>query len=156
MGTVIGIGIDVVDLSDSVNPTYAGSWTDHFGHDATVTSYTEGPYAGREIVFVCLIEEVHGCFDALAARDVDTRAPLDAGQRLVELPVEAFLRFIDEDKGIGVDRHTGSRQSIVQISECCGLFQGRFNDSGVVVRLDEDGGGHIAYSYQETPIWAYT
>ena len=45
---------------------------------------------------------------------------------------------------------------MMQIAERCGLFQNRFNNAGAVVGLDEDGGGHFVYSYQEAPIWAYT
>jgi hypothetical protein len=112
--------------------------------------------AGRKLAFVRLIKEMHGYFDTLTARDVDARAPLDTGQRLVGLPEEAFFRFIDEDEGIGVDRQTRSYQNVMQVAESRGLFQGRFNDLRAVVGLDEDGGGHVAYSYQEAPIWAYT
>ena len=47
----IGGPMVVVDLSDPINPPLAGIW-DSQAHDATVVTYTEGPYAGREIAFV--------------------------------------------------------------------------------------------------------
>ncbi len=47
----IGALMVVVDLSDPINPPLAGIW-DSQAHDATVVTYTEGPYAGREIAFV--------------------------------------------------------------------------------------------------------
>jgi choice-of-anchor B domain-containing protein len=39
------------DLADPVNPVHVGTWPDET-HDAQVVTYTEGPYAGREIAFV--------------------------------------------------------------------------------------------------------
>ncbi len=44
-------GLAAYDLTDPVNPTLAGTWTDSFLHDVLVVSYTEGPFAGREIAF---------------------------------------------------------------------------------------------------------
>ena len=41
-----------VDLADPVNPQPVGFW-DSSAHDAQVVTYTEGPYAGREIAFIC-------------------------------------------------------------------------------------------------------
>ena len=41
----------VYDLSDPSNPTEVGIW-DSQTHDALVVTYTEGPYAGRQIAFV--------------------------------------------------------------------------------------------------------
>ena len=44
----------VLDLSDPINPAVVGIWGIWEGqaHDATVITYKEGPYAGREIAFV--------------------------------------------------------------------------------------------------------
>ena len=44
----------VWDLSDPINPAVVGIWGIWEGqaHDATVITYKEGPYAGREIAFV--------------------------------------------------------------------------------------------------------
>jgi choice-of-anchor B domain-containing protein len=41
----------VYDLSDPSDPTQVGTWGDQ-AHDAQVVTYTEGPYAGRQIAFV--------------------------------------------------------------------------------------------------------
>jgi len=46
-------GLIAVSLDDPTNPTIVGQWTTHYVHDAQVVSYTDGPYAGREIAF-CL------------------------------------------------------------------------------------------------------
>jgi choice-of-anchor B domain-containing protein len=50
-GTPSNGGLYVVDLSDPVNPAYAGAWSSFRVHDVQVVSYTSGPYAGREIAF---------------------------------------------------------------------------------------------------------
>ncbi len=47
----IGGPMVVADLIDPINPVLAGIW-DSEAHDATVVTYAEGPYAGREIAFV--------------------------------------------------------------------------------------------------------
>lgn len=44
----------VYSLSDPANPVEAGRWTEAlaaYHHDAQIVTYTEGPYAGREILF---------------------------------------------------------------------------------------------------------
>ena len=41
----------VYDLSDPSDPTQVGTWGDQ-AHDAQVVTYTDGPYAGRQIAFV--------------------------------------------------------------------------------------------------------
>jgi choice-of-anchor B domain-containing protein len=47
----VGGPMDVYDLSDPSDPTFVGSWPGQT-HDAQVVTYTEGPYAGRQIAFV--------------------------------------------------------------------------------------------------------
>ncbi len=49
----INTGITALDLSNPTNPVWAGEWTETNVHDAQVVSYTSGPFAGREIAFVC-------------------------------------------------------------------------------------------------------
>ena len=39
------------DLNDPSDPTHVGTWDDQT-HDAQVVTYTDGPYAGRQIAFV--------------------------------------------------------------------------------------------------------
>ncbi len=46
-----GGSMDVYDLSDPADPTFVGSWPGQT-HDAQVVTYTDGPYAGRQIAFV--------------------------------------------------------------------------------------------------------
>lgn len=60
-GFVYGVGTDtfngglhIVNVADPANPTLAGSWEEHYVHDAQVVVYT-GPdtdYQGREMAFV--------------------------------------------------------------------------------------------------------
>jgi choice-of-anchor B domain-containing protein len=46
-------GLRIYDLSDPVNPSYVGDWSERYVHDVQVVTYTDGQYAGREIAFVC-------------------------------------------------------------------------------------------------------
>lgn len=47
-------GLRIYDLEPNpASPTYVGSWPDRYVHEASVYSYTSGPWAGREIVFAC-------------------------------------------------------------------------------------------------------
>ena len=45
-------GLQIIDVSDPANPTFAGSWP-FFAAGAQVVTYTQGEYAGREIAFIC-------------------------------------------------------------------------------------------------------
>ncbi len=44
-------GLAAYDLSNPANPSFAGAWNGASVHDATVVTYTSGPYAGRQIAF---------------------------------------------------------------------------------------------------------
>jgi len=44
-------GLTAVSTADPANPTIVGAWTERYVHEATVVTYTDGPYAGREIAF---------------------------------------------------------------------------------------------------------
>lgn len=48
-----GTGIRVYSLANPSTPTFVGQWNSRYVHDAQVVSYTSGPYAGREIAFLC-------------------------------------------------------------------------------------------------------
>ncbi|MFT4540366.1 MAG: choice-of-anchor B domain-containing protein [Planctomycetota bacterium] len=48
-----GNGLRIYNLSNPSNPQYVSSWGSRYVHDAQIVSYTSGPYAGREIAFVC-------------------------------------------------------------------------------------------------------
>jgi choice-of-anchor B domain-containing protein len=61
-------GLIAVSLADPTNPTIVGQWSTHYVHDAQVVTYTEGPYAGREIAF-CL-----NGFDGLEIVDVTDKS----------------------------------------------------------------------------------
>ncbi len=46
-------GLRVYDLVDPANPEFVGQWSERYVHDAQIVTYTEGPFAGREIAFCC-------------------------------------------------------------------------------------------------------
>ncbi len=48
-----GSGLLFYDLSNPASPTHVGGWDDKYVHDAQVVTYTEGPYAGKQIAFCC-------------------------------------------------------------------------------------------------------
>ncbi len=61
-------GLIAVSLDNPENPTIVGQWSTHYVHDAQVVTYTDGPYAGREIAF-CL-----NGFDGLEILDVTDKS----------------------------------------------------------------------------------
>lgn len=62
-------GLVALDLSDPTRPAIAGAWTEMYVHEATVVSYTEGPYAGREIAFCA--SGFNGGWNSTGVRIVD-------------------------------------------------------------------------------------
>ncbi|MDP7008281.1 MAG: choice-of-anchor B family protein [Phycisphaerales bacterium] len=46
-------GLKIYSLANPASPTEVGQWSDRYVHDAQVVTYTEGPYAGRQIAFCC-------------------------------------------------------------------------------------------------------
>jgi choice-of-anchor B domain-containing protein len=51
--TDLNSGFTAIDLSEPLNPVAVGDWTEGWVHDMQVVSYSSGPYAGREVAFVC-------------------------------------------------------------------------------------------------------
>ncbi len=48
-----GNGLRIYSLADPVNPTYVAAWSTRYVHECQVVTYTSGPYAGRQIAFLC-------------------------------------------------------------------------------------------------------
>ncbi|MBT8485152.1 MAG: choice-of-anchor B family protein, partial [Phycisphaerales bacterium] len=48
-----GNGLAIYSLADPAAPDLVRVWDERYVHDAQVVTYTEGPYAGREIAFCC-------------------------------------------------------------------------------------------------------
>lgn len=48
-----GNGIRIYSLANPANPTFVASWSTRYVHDAQIVTYTSGPYAGRQIAFLC-------------------------------------------------------------------------------------------------------
>jgi len=46
-------GLRIYSLANPASPSFVGSWSERYVHDAEVVTYTSGPYAGRQIVFAC-------------------------------------------------------------------------------------------------------
>jgi len=44
-------GLVAVSTANPADPTIEGAWNDFYVHDAVVTTYTSGPFAGREIAY---------------------------------------------------------------------------------------------------------
>ena len=49
----VASGLYFYSLANPAVPTQVGQWTDRYVHDAQVVTYTEGPFAGRQIAFCC-------------------------------------------------------------------------------------------------------
>jgi len=46
------VGLRIYSLADPANPSFVGEWHQRYVHDAQIVTYTEGPYAGKEIAFL--------------------------------------------------------------------------------------------------------
>ncbi len=46
-----GGGLTILSLANPANPEWVGAYTGTYVHDSQVVTYSEGPYAGREIAF---------------------------------------------------------------------------------------------------------
>jgi choice-of-anchor B domain-containing protein len=46
-------GLRIYSLDDPTDPQLVGEWSTRYVHDAQVVTYTEGPYAGKQIAFCC-------------------------------------------------------------------------------------------------------
>ena len=54
MGGGSGVGIRIYALEPNpARPAFVGQWSDRYVHDGAVYTYTQGPYAGKEIFFAC-------------------------------------------------------------------------------------------------------
>jgi choice-of-anchor B domain-containing protein len=46
-------GLMFYSLANPASPVQVGSWSERYVHDAQVVTYTDGPFAGRQIAFCC-------------------------------------------------------------------------------------------------------
>ncbi|MCH2148418.1 MAG: choice-of-anchor B family protein [Phycisphaerales bacterium] len=46
-------GLRIYSLADPTTPTYVGSWTARYVHDAQIVTYDSGQWAGKQIAFCC-------------------------------------------------------------------------------------------------------
>ena len=93
-------GLRIYDLNaDPVLPPLVGVWSDRYVHDAQIVTYTEGPYAGRQIAF---------CFSGFNGGSVETGVDiLDVTNKAkivnlarVEWPLAAYSHqgWLSEDR----------------------------------------------------------
>jgi choice-of-anchor B domain-containing protein len=47
------LGLVILDASNPTAPVQVARWTTKYVHDSTIVTYDSGPYAGREIAFLC-------------------------------------------------------------------------------------------------------
>jgi len=62
-------GLRIYSLADPSNPVWVANWSDRYVHDCQVKTFTEGPYAGRQIVFAC--SGFNGGFDQTGLDVID-------------------------------------------------------------------------------------
>jgi choice-of-anchor B domain-containing protein len=46
-------GIRIYDLADPVNPSWVATWSTKYVHDLQIVTYDSGPYAGRQLAYLC-------------------------------------------------------------------------------------------------------
>jgi choice-of-anchor B domain-containing protein len=95
-----GNGIRIYSLlDDPSDPTYVNEFSDVYVHDCQVTSYTEGPYAGREIAFLCGGYNGGGTETGLYIVDVTDKADLELiGVLLYSNPGYSHQGWLSDDK----------------------------------------------------------
>ncbi len=69
-------GIRIYSLANPTTPALVASWSTRYVHDCQAVTYTEGPYAGKQIVFAC--SGFNGGFDqtGLDILDVTNKASI--------------------------------------------------------------------------------
>lgn len=70
-------GLTIYDLNtDPTNPTPVGQWTDRYVHDAQAVTYTQGPFAGKQVVFAFAETNPGGGSAALDILDVTDKSDI--------------------------------------------------------------------------------
>ncbi|MGD1915022.1 MAG: choice-of-anchor B family protein [Phycisphaerales bacterium] len=86
-------GLLAVSIDDPTDPIIVGQWTESYVHDAQVVTYTEGPFAGREVAF---------CFNGLtglAVLDVTDKANImQIGENFYEDLRYTHQGWLSEDR----------------------------------------------------------
>ncbi len=92
-------GLVELDLSNPEAPQIASAWTQFYVHDAQVVSYTEGPFAGREIAFCG--SGLDGGFTSTGMRVVDVTTPgafFTVATLFYSTPSYSHQLWLSEDK----------------------------------------------------------
>ena len=69
-GNTAVYGLRIYDITVRDDPIFVAEWNERYVHDSTVVTYTEGPYAGREIAFCFNEDTVAGGNAGLDVLDV--------------------------------------------------------------------------------------
>lgn len=120
------------------NPQYVGAWSTKYVHDVQVVSYTEGPYAGREIAFCC--SGFNGGFveTGLTILDVTNKANMVVLGELI-YPQGAYSHqgwltadrqhFLLDDELDGQTNGSPSRTHVIDVSDLSNpTYQGFFTN----------------------------
>lgn len=76
-GTSPTYGIRIYNLNpDPSNPVFVGQWNTRYVHEAQVVNWTTGPFAGREIAFVCGNDVSNGGNPRINILDVTNKAAI--------------------------------------------------------------------------------
>ncbi|MEM7308451.1 MAG: choice-of-anchor B family protein [Planctomycetota bacterium] len=74
-------GLRMYSLANPASPSFAGSWSDRYVHDAQIKTFTSGPYAGRQIAFCCSGFNGGGTDTGISIVDVTIKSnPVHRGQ----------------------------------------------------------------------------
>jgi choice-of-anchor B domain-containing protein len=111
----VGGPMRAYDLSNPSNPAFVGTWGGQT-HDAQVVTYTSGPYAGRQIAFVCA-----GWDERLDIVDVTNKSNMFlVGQTSYPSPGYTHQGWLSEDRRyfyVGDEVDSLPRTSIFDVSD---------------------------------------
>lgn len=94
-----GLGLRFYSLADPANPTLAGNWIFRYVHDAQVVTYTEGPYAGRQIAFCCAGFNNGWAMTGLTVLDVtDKNNPVELDHFMYSTPSYSHQGWLSPDR----------------------------------------------------------
>jgi choice-of-anchor B domain-containing protein len=78
-----GDGLRIYDLSNPASPQFVAEWQTRYVHDAQVVTYDSGPYAGRQIAFLCSGFNGGSVETGIDILDVTDKSNIDDLSRLV-------------------------------------------------------------------------
>ena len=93
------LGIRIYDLADPASPEFVGEWNTRYCHDAQVVTYESGPYAGRQIAFLCSGFNGGGVETGLDILDVTDKSNIiDLSRELYPNGAYSHQAWLSEDR----------------------------------------------------------